>query len=245
MQHLMKRAFVSTSSQSRLFAALSLFVFLSLFSGTITAAENYGLTNRLDPVALLAPPPLSGSSEYKADLESARTVFKTRTPAEEARATKLAKLTIFNFTPAIGDFFQPGKFPRTEAFFNDMKPEIKPVIDAVKNHWKRIRPYDVDKELWLGEPESSFSYPSGHSTVGMIQALVLAELFPAKREALLAIGRDFGWSRVIIGKHFPTDVHAGRVLAQAIVRELLARPEFQKDLAEARAELQAAAIPVK
>jgi acid phosphatase (class A) len=45
---------------------------------------------------------------------------------------------------------------------------------------------------------------------------------------------------VQIGKHFPTDVHAGRVLAQAIAREFLASPSFQKDFAELKAEVQAA-----
>jgi acid phosphatase (class A) len=45
---------------------------------------------------------------------------------------------------------------------------------------------------------------------------------------------------VLIGKHFPTDVYAGRPLAQAIVRELKANAEFQHDCAEARAGVEAA-----
>ena len=54
------------------------------------------------------------------------------------------------------------------------------------------------------------------------------------------MGRQIGWDRVLIGKHFPTDVHAGRMLGKAIVRELLASPAFQQDLAAAKAEVQAA-----
>ena len=73
-----------------------------------------------------------------------------------------------------------------------------------------------------------------------MQALLLAELFPEQKEAILEVGRQIGWDRVLIGKHFPTDVNAGRVLGQAIVRELLASPAFQHDLAEAKAEAQAA-----
>jgi acid phosphatase (class A) len=56
----------------------------------------------------------------------------------------------------------------------------------------------------------------------------------------LEIGRNIGWDRVLIGKHFPTDIYAGRVLGKAIVHELLASPAFQHDLAEAKAEVQAA-----
>jgi acid phosphatase (class A) len=70
--------------------------------------------------------------------------------------------------------------------------------------------------------------------------MLLAELFPDRKEAILATGRDIGWDRVLLGKHFPTDIYAGRVLGQAIVRELLANPAFQHDLAEAKAEMRAA-----
>jgi len=206
----------------------------------LRASDKYLAPNHPDGVTLLAPPPALDSTEQAADLASARAVFKTRTPKEEARANKFAVLNVFNFAPAIGPFFQPGKLPKTEAFFLNLKPEIKPSIDHPKNHWKRKRPYEIDPSLSLGKPESSFGYPSGHATIGMTQALLLAELFPEKREAILAIGREIGWGRVIIGKHFPSDIQAGRVLAQAIVRELLASPAFQHDFAEVKVEVQAA-----
>ncbi|HWI56870.1 MAG TPA: phosphatase PAP2 family protein, partial [Bacillota bacterium] len=121
-----------------------------------------------------------------------------------------------------------------------VKKEIGGIIDQPKDHWKRRRPYQVDEQLNLGQPEKSFSYPSGHSTRGTVYSLVLAEVFPEKQEAILAIGRDIGWDRVLIGKHFPTDIYAGRVLGKAIVRELLASPAFQRDVAQARAEVKAA-----
>jgi membrane-associated phospholipid phosphatase len=62
-------------------------------------------------------------------------------------------------------------------------------------------------------------------------ALLLAELFPEPKQAILAIGRDIGWDRVLIGKHFPTGIYAGRVLGQAIVRQLLSSPAFHRYLA--------------
>jgi acid phosphatase (class A) len=65
----------------------------------------------------------------------------------------------------------------------------------------------------------------------------MAELFPAKKEDILQVGREIGWDRVLIGKHYPTDVYAGRVLGQTIARELLANPEFTNDLALAKAEV--------
>jgi acid phosphatase (class A) len=193
-----------------------------------------------DGVALLAPPPVPGSAEEAADLASARRIFKERTPSEEARAFKDSSLSIFLFAPAIGPCLQPGKLPKTEALFKKVKKDIAEPLDTVKDYWKRQRPYQMNKRLSLGQPESSFGYPSGHSTRGTVYSMLLAELFPDRKEAILAIGRNIGWDRVLIGKHFPTDIYAGRVLGQAIVRELLASPAFQYDLAAAKEEVRTA-----
>ena len=114
------------------------------------------------------------------------------------------------------------------------------VTSIPKKHWQRLRPCVVDKTLSVGEPETSFSYPSGHATGGTVDALLLAELFPEKKDAILTFGRNLGWHRVLIAKHYPSDIYAGRVLGQAIVRELKANPAFQHDFEEAKAELAAA-----
>jgi len=219
----------------------ALILLLLLLAASPLFADSYYLVGgHPDGTALLAPPPAAGSAEEAADLASARSIFKARTPAEEARAFKDATLSIFLFAPAIGPFFQAGKFPKTEALFQKVKTDIAEPINIPKDHWKRKRPYELDEHLSLGRPEKSFGYPSGHSTRGTVQALLLAELFPEQRGAILEIGRNIGWDRVLIGKHFPTDIYAARVLGQAIVRELLASPAFQHDLAEAKAEVQAA-----
>lgn len=89
------------------------------------------------------------------------------------------------------------------------------------------------------EEMTDYSYPSGHSTRGTVFAFVLAELFPAQREAILARGREAGWLRVQGGVHYPSDILAGRVLGLAIGHALMRSPAFQADLAAARAELAA------
>jgi acid phosphatase (class A) len=74
----------------------------------------------------------------------------------------------------------------------------------------------------------------------MVLALVLADLFPDHHDAIIAEARNIGWHRVEIARHYPTDIYAGRVLAQAIVREMKNDPDFQKDFAAAQAEIAAA-----
>lgn len=193
-----------------------------------------------DAITLLAPPPLADSQEQAADLQEVRDVSHAATSSDLAAAKSESKFTIFTFTPAIGDFFQPGKFPKTETFFSHVQGDAENVVDGAKDHWKRPRPYKVDPSLAAGKLETSFSYPSGHSTESMTLALVLADLFPDKHDAIIAVACNIGWHRVEYARHYPTDIYAGRVLAQAIVAQMKKNKDFQKDFAEAQAEVAAA-----
>jgi acid phosphatase (class A) len=192
-----------------------------------------------DAATLLAPPPLPGSAEDAADMAAVVAVHKSCSTNDAAIAFSEKKFSIFTFSPAIGSFLRPGALPKTEAFFERVQKEAAAVTDTAKDYWKRPRPYTVDPSLASGKLEKSFSYPSGHATEGMVLALVLVELFPDKHDGILAIGRDIGWHRVWIARHYPTDIYAGRVFAQAIVREMKSNPAFKHDLAEAKSEVEA------
>lgn len=201
---------------------------------------HYLAEGKPDAIALLAPPPLAGSPEQAADLAEVKAVYHAATKNEVAAAYSEKKFSIFNFAPAVGDFFQASKFPKTEEFFHRVQKDAEAVTDAAKDFYQRPRPYVVDPSLANGKLEKSFSYPSGHSTESMTLALVLADMFPDKRDAIIAKARSIGWHRVEIARHYLTDIYAGRVLAQAIVREMKMNPDFQKDFAAAKAELAGA-----
>lgn len=191
-------------------------------------------------IELLAPPPLPDSAEQAADMEEVKAVYHAASSNDMAIAYSQKKFNIFTFTPAIGDFFQPGKYPKTEAFFEKVQADAAAVTDKAKDYYKRPRPYVTDLELANGKLEKSYSYPSGHSTESMVLALVLADLFPDRHDAIIAEARSIGWHRVMIARHYPTDIYAGRVLAQAIIKQMQKNEDFQKDFAEAKAEIAAA-----
>jgi acid phosphatase (class A) len=205
-----------------------------------TTHLHYFQSGKPDAISILTPPPLPDSPEQAADLDEVRTVYHAATPPDIAVAHSQKKFTVFTFTPAVGSFFQPGKFPKTEAFFHRVQKDAKAVTDNAKDFYKRPRPYVADPSLANGKLEKSFSYPSGHSTESMVLALVLAELFPHQRDAIVAHARSIGWHRVEIARHYPTDIYAGRVLAQAIVRQMKMNDDFQTDSAVAKAEVAAA-----
>jgi acid phosphatase (class A) len=220
-------------------AAVAAAIFLSA-SPDLQAQENsYLAPGQPDFVALLAPPPAPGSAEETADLNSVRSVVKTRSPQDINTAKRDEDLSYQIFGDAIGPDFHVENLPKTLALLKKVKKTVAEPLDAAKEHWKRLRPYQLDKTISITKPEPSFGYPSGHSTHGTVNALVLAELFPEKRDAIMDIGRKLGWDRVILGKHYPTDIYAGRVFAQAIVREMMKNPQFVQDLAAAKAEIAA------
>lgn len=221
-----------------LFAAVSL-VFL-LLASPLLAGRIYITTNDLDGAALLAPPPPPGSTEERADLAAIRSVVQARTVEEVAAAELGEELSLQIFAPAIGRAVAVGQYPKLETLLETLKTNVSGIITTTKLHWQRPRPYTLDPALLHGSPERSFSYPSGHSTRGTVQAFVLAEVFPEQRNAILKYGRQLGWDRTFLGKHYPTDINAGRVLGQAIFRELMKNRKFRRDLAAAKTEVRTA-----
>ena len=196
--------------------------------------------NQPDAVALLAPPPLADSAEQAADMAEVRAVCHAAPSNDVAAAFSEKKFSVFNFTPAVGTFFQSNSLPKTTAFFERVQKDAAAVTDDAKAYYKRPRPFTVDPSLASGKLEKNCGYPSGHSTESMVLALVLVDLFPDQHDAIVAEARAISWHRVEIARHYPTDIYAGYVLAQAIVREMKASPDFQRDIAEVKAELAAA-----
>jgi acid phosphatase (class A) len=130
-------------------------------------------------------------------------------------------------------------FARDE-LFRKLEQEARYFGARGRTHFGRKRPQALDARIkpvfdGLSDP----CYPSGNSTPGMLYAILLAELAPAQREAILERGREIGWNRVIAGVHYPSDVTAGRVLAVALARALLTSPTFQEEFSKVREELDA------
>jgi acid phosphatase (class A) len=193
-----------------------------------------------DAITLLAPPPLPDSAEQAADMAEVQAVYHSATSNDIAAANSENKFNVFNFTPAIGAFFQSNNLPKTTAFFERVQADARTVTDNAKDYYNRPRPYVVDPSLAHAKPKKHPSYPSGHASETMVLALVLADLFPDKHDAIIAISRNISWHRVEIGDHYPTDIYAGHVLAQAIVKQLKKSDAFQNDFAEAKAEIATA-----
>jgi acid phosphatase (class A) len=221
-----------------LFAAV--FTGISVVSFAKESTLNYLAAGQPDAATFLAPPPLPDSAEQAADMDEVKAVYHAATSNDMAAAYSEKKFTVYNFTEAVGAYFVETNLPKTTAFFEKVQLDAETVTDLGKDFFKRPRPYVTDPSLANGKLEKSFSYPSGHSTESMVLALVLADLLPDRHDAIIAHARLMGWHRVQIARHYPTDIYAGRVLAQAIVEKFKQSADFNRDFAEARAEVTAA-----
>jgi acid phosphatase (class A) len=208
-------------------------------------ALNYLKAGHPAAAEILPPPPALDSAEQTADMSTVKFVYHAAPESDKQAAYSEKKFSVFNFTEAVGPWFIETNLPKTAAFFQKVQLDAESVTDAGKDYFKRPRPYVTDPTLENGKLEKSFSYPSGHSTESMVLALVLADLLPDQHDAIIAHARTMGWHRVEIARHYPTDIYAGRVLAQAIAKQLKKSDTFEKEFTEAQMEIKAAMMAAR
>lgn len=189
-------------------------------------------------------PPAAGSDD---DL-AARLAFSHRDQPRWAFAARDADLSFPSaarvFACALG--FEPSeeRTPHLTMLLRRTMGDAGLSTLAAKNKYRRPRPFVALKEQSCRPGDEGFlskdgSYPSGHAATGWAWALVLSELSPTRKEALLRRGLAFGQSRVHCGVHWQSDVDAGRVVGAAAVAALRNNATFLRQAELARAEIAA------
>jgi len=69
---------------------------------------------------------------------------------------------------------------------------------------------------------ASPAFPSGHTTYGNTESVLLAILVPQRFQQMVTRGVEYGANRIIMGAHYATDVIAGRTLAYYDVAQMMA-----------------------
>jgi acid phosphatase (class A) len=206
----------------------------------LTAARADGpYLQAFDPVALLRPPPAPHSPEDVADRDAAFRIYSSRTDEEMATARAEHQVTLEAFAAAIGPAYEEGKFPKLEKLFQAVEGEVKAAANQSRDHWQRLRPNVADPARFKkpGDPERTWAYPSAHATQGACLALLLAEVFPDRRDAILKKGQEIGWVRIQAGVQTPLDNQAGEILGHALATAYMGTPAFLQDLAAVNAQV--------
>jgi hypothetical protein len=87
---------------------------------------------------------------------------------------------------------------------------------------------------------TSPSFPSGHTTYGYTESVLLGILLPKRYPEMVTRAAEYGNDRIIVGAHYAMDVLAGRTLALYVLAHLLAHDGDFHATEAARAELQRA-----
>ena len=89
----------------------------------------------------------------------------------------------------------------------------RPLYFLLKNGFKRNRPQAALKGFnSLVTPSDQFSFPSGHTSAAFMVATISGFFMPALLPPLMVWAALVGFSRVVLGVHFPTDTLVGMAL---------------------------------
>jgi len=227
-------------------AGLAFFLLL-LPLGPVQAADPGLLkpSDFYDPAHFLPPPPAIGSPRALAELAEVKRYQAEATPEQRAEAAAddgSENGTIF--AAAIGPGWDLAKLPATAKVLNEVTGSEGPFSDIAKKEFQRDRPWIVDSSIQTCAPhkpsQDHASYPSGHATVGYGMGVVLANLMPDHANAILARSAQFAENRLVCGFHFRSDIVAGQQFGTILALRLMQNPQFQRDMAAAKTELQAA-----
>jgi len=167
---------------------------------------------QVDLLQILPPPPANDSAVTKAELDALVVIQTNRTKEQSDRAVADA-VNNPNFTK--------DKLPKFAAFFDRVVATEPAVVDPAKDTWKRPRPYMADARINpLLRKKTSGAYPSGHTTIGTLMGIVLGDMIPEQKAAIMARAWEFANNRLVAGMHYATDVKAGRLSASPIAAVL-------------------------
>ena len=102
---------------------------------------------------------------------------------------------------------------------NVVKKEInrvRPLNAVAETHHQAHGYWDQRPPDFVQTKESGRSYPSAHSSNSMAFAVLAMLLWPGLKKWPLLLPLTIGYSRLYLGKHYPTDVLAGWALGLII-----------------------------
>ena len=201
-------------------------------------------TKLASTLALLEPPPVPDEKASEEEIKRLLKLQDSRTQTEILQARADAnELDIFIFKSLLGSAFNDSNPSLTDVLrlSQNVCEDANAVLTVQNAKYMRLRPFLENSNIHIQvDPaplKTSYSYPSGHATISYLEALVLADILPDDRAALLKRAEEFGRERNLLGVHYFSDVEAGQKVAIAIHDELVKLSAYRRDLQRARTQM--------
>ncbi len=225
--------------------ALSFVTLLILGASPALALSDkpYLVESDADFANLLPAPPADGSARDQADMRALLALQKTLTPQRLERIQADTQQSVYQVAgEVLGPGFTKEHFPLAGEFFDKVNKDSAVGVRAIKQKYKRLRPFQADKEVQsppnIAAASQSPTYPSGHGTFGAEVAILLAMMVPEKRSELFARGWQYGEQRILSGVAYPSDWEAGHIGATVMITLMLQKPAFKADFEATKAEVR-------
>jgi len=227
---------------------LRIILLIGVAAGAGAASQYKGyLETPVDITTIVPDAPQKGDVRYEAD----RKVFRaTRVMLNTPRGRLATSDVPSSVTEVMKDFscatgvkLSPETTPATYRLLANANADTANANNLAKDHWKRLRPFLIDKGPICDSKEElakSYDYPSGHSTRGWTFGLALSDAEPDRATPIQVRARAYGESRIVCGAHNMSAVEAGRLGATVTMESVRQSAAYQADVEAARAELKAA-----
>lgn len=162
----------------------------------------------------------------KSDSNAGKSFFADGTvdgkkPVSHEAAAILARGSADVFGKAYG---RPAGTPGSDSHGNPRPFQTLPFLTAYRGEDYFGRPsHSLD---WLRGPNqdilNSPAFPSGHTTYGTTESMILAIMVPARYQQMVTRAAEYGNDRIVVGAHYAMDVIGGRATSLHALAHLLA-----------------------
>lgn len=158
------------------------------------------------------PPPKDNSKKTKEELE-----FISKIELDKRFVQSRDNIGVNFF-----DFLDSKDINYNKKLLKKIKNDSVDVIQTLKKHYKRPRPFKLDGDLKdpMLKSTKGYSYPSGHSTQSNLLKLILTHLYPKYKKDFDKITKDIVYSRQMAKAHYPSDIKFGEKLAKKLFEYL-------------------------
>lgn len=165
--------------------------------------------------------PAANSLEEKKDIEELFYFQQNRTAEECTVAAQEESASFTSFFGTQTGLLNETEFNSAQSKMRQIYIKLGSVIMTAKSIYKRPRPYEyIDGLVPCLNKAPGDAYPSGHAASARVYALLLSKTYPERKELFLKRADEIARHRVLGGVHHPSDIEAGKKLAQAFVEQM-------------------------